>query len=494
MALRMNHALGSGRAGHAIDDGRDPDGIPSDTLRADAGTVAGMMCSAVVLLIGLAMSPAAAQTASPVALTFDSAQSQLVERSDAIAASDANVRSKEAQEGATRTLRRPDVDVEAQLLEYQKTLYLPLGSLAPVAQQFGIEDPLRFQQRRRSTRPIVSATLPIYTGGQISGTQAGARAQVRQARADRDIAASDQIVQLVRAYFGQQLAERALGVRRDVLAGLERHVADAAKLERERFISHAQRLQAEVARDDARAEYDKAIGDLATANAALAGLLRESAGVRPTTPLFVISRPLPPVDTFKASALASHPQVARLEALEGQAAAGVTLQEAKQRPTVYGFSQYNFDRRNTLLTDPDWVVGVGVKFKLLSGLGRRQAVDAARATQEQARAGIREARTQIEIGVAKAWNDVETARRRYLLLDSTIVSSTENLRLQTLSYREQQATSLDVIDAQLGLARARIQRAQAANDYVQALAQLLNVSGMIDEMPRYVAEADKVIP
>ena len=447
------------------------------------------------MLLGLAASSAAAQTAPPpVALTFDSAQSQLLERSDAIAASDANVRSKESQEGATRTLHRPDVDVEAQLLEYQKTLYLPLGSLATVAQQFGIADPLRFQQRRSSTRPIISATLPIYTGGQISGTQAGARAQVDQARADRDIAANEQIVQLVRAYFGQQLAERALGVRRDVLVGLDRHVEDAVKLERERFISHAQRLQAEVARDDARAEYEKAIGDLATANAALAGLLRQPEGIRPTTPLFVISRPLPPLDTFKAAALSSHPQIARLEALESQAKAGVTLQQAKQRPTVYGFTQYNFDRRNTLLTDPDWVVGVGVRYKLFSGLGRRQAVDAARATQEQARAGVRESQAQIEIGVAKAWNDVDTARRRYLLLDSAIASSTENLRLQTLSYREQQATSLDVVDAQLGLGRARIQRAQAANDYIQALAQLLNVSGMIAEMPRYVAQADKVIP
>ncbi|MBL7466301.1 TolC family protein, partial [Escherichia coli] len=83
-----------------------------------------------------------------------------------IEAAAANLRGKEAQEGATRTLGRPDVDVEAQLLEYQKTLYLPLGSLAPVAESFGIRDPLKFRQERTSTRPIVTATLPFYTGGQ----------------------------------------------------------------------------------------------------------------------------------------------------------------------------------------------------------------------------------------------------------------------------------------------------------------------------------------
>ncbi|MCM8732317.1 TolC family protein [Hephaestia sp. GCM10023244] len=438
-------------------------------------------------------SPASAQDALPLPLDYGAAQERLLHRSDAIEASAANLRGKEAQEGATRTLGRPDVDVEAQLLQYQKTLYLPLGSLAPVAESFGIRDPLKFRQERTSTRPIITATMPLYAGGQISGTQAGARAQVAQAKADRDIAIDNALVQLVHAYYGQQLAERALGIRRDVLEGLDRHVADAVKLEQARFISRAQRLQAEVARDDAARAYEQAIADLATANAALAGLLRAPAGVRPISPLGVDSRPLAPLATFKAAA-EMHPQIARMQALEDQAAAGVNIQQSKLRPTLYGFGQYNFDRRNSLLTDPDWSIGIGLKYKLISGAGRQQQVEAARATVAQADAGLREARTQLDIGVTKAWNDVEAARKRFLLLDSAQVAADENVRLQTLSYREQQATSLDVIDAQLGRGRARIQRAQAANDYVQALAQLLSLSGQIDQMPDYLARADKVIP
>ena len=438
--------------------------------------------------------PAVAQTNAPLTLDFNAAQQRLLQRSDAIEASAAALRGKQAQEGATRTLGRPDVDLEAQLLEYQKTLYLPLGSLAPVAESFGIRDPLRFRQERTSSRPIVTATLPLYAGGQISGTQAGARAQVAQAKADRDIAVDNALVQLVQAYYGQQLAERALGIRRDVLDGLNRHVADAAKLQQERFISRAQYLQAEVARDDAAREYEKAISDLATANAALAGMLRAPDGVHPLSPLGVNSRPLEPLDTFKAAALDAHPQLARLKALEDQARAGVTIQQSKLRPTIYGFGQYNFDTRNSLLTDPDWSVGVGVKYKLMSGAGRRQQVDAARETVAQTEAGLREARTQLEIGVTKAWGEVEAAGKRFKLLDSAQASAAENLKLQTLSYREQQATSLDVVDAQLGLGRARIQRAQAANDYVQALAQLLSMSGQMDRMPDYLARMDEVIP
>lgn len=442
----------------------------------------------------LATASASAQDGGTIALDYRAAQQRLLERSDALAASDAAVRSKEAQVGATRSLGRPEVDFEGQLLDYQKTLYLPLGSLAPVAQAFGIPDPLRFRRQEVAVRPIVTATLPLYTGGQISGTKAGARAQLDQARAEQRGAADKALLQLVQAYYGQQLAEQALGVRRDVLAGLDRHLADAFKLEREQFISRAQRLQAQVARDDAAREFEKAVADLAIANGALAGLLRAPGGVRPTSPLFVVSQPLEPLEDYKAAALANHPELDRLRALEAQAEAGVTLEKAKQRPTIYGFGQYNFDRRDSLLTDPDWSFGIGLRYKLASGLGRNQAVEAAQETARQADAGLREARTQIEIGTTKAWNEAEAARKRFRLLGSAIESAAENLRLQQLSYREQQATSLDVVDAELGMGRVRVQRAQAAYDYVMALAQLLQLSGRIAQLPDFAARADGEVP
>ncbi|WEK00950.1 MAG: hypothetical protein P0Y59_04445 [Candidatus Sphingomonas phytovorans] len=162
--------------------------------------------------------------------------------------------------------------------------------------------------------------MPLYAGGQISGTQAGARAQVAQARADRDIAVDNAVVQLVQAYYGQQLAGRAHWASAAMCStGSTATSPTPTKLEQARFISRAQRLQAEVARDDAAREYEKAISDLGTANAALAGMLRVPAGVHPVSPLGVNSRPLEPLDTFKAAALDAHPQLARLKALEDQA-------------------------------------------------------------------------------------------------------------------------------------------------------------------------------
>jgi len=98
-----------------------------------------------------------------------------------------------------------------------------------------------------------------------------------------------------------------------------------------------------------------------------------------------------------------------------------------------------------------------------------------------------------ETAVAKAWNDLETARQTFLLLESSIASAQENVRLQDLSFREGQATSLDVIDARLGLARAQIERSQSAYQFDLALAQLLELSGQTERFPEYLRRADRVI-
>jgi outer membrane protein TolC len=95
--------------------------------------------------------------------------------------------------------------------------------------------------------------------------------------------------------------------------------------------------------------------------------------------------------------------------------------------------------------------------------------------------------------VSKTYNDLESARQQYLLLDSSIELARESLRLQELSFREGQVTSLDVIDAQLQLGGAMVERAQAAYEYDVALARLLEISGGLDHYPDYFRRADKVL-
>ena len=64
------------------------------------------------------------------------------------------------------------------------------------------------------------------------------------------------------------------------------------------------------------------------------------------------------------------------------------------------------------------------------------------------------------------------------------------LRLRVAGLREGTSTSLDLIDAETKMAQVQTERAQAANDYVQALAQLLQSAGLSERLPDYIARAD----
>src|SRR5690606_9031113 len=227
----------------------------------------------------------AAADDAPV-LSFEQARERLEQVSDALAAAQAGVRNKQDLQDATRYLRLPEITADVRRMQFQKTLNLPLGSLAPVAEAFGIESPLQFAERDWRTRPIVTASVPLYSGGLIPAAQQAAQAATAQAQAEREAQRQSVALQLVQAYFGQQLAVQAVQVRREVRDGLQRHLDDALKLEREGFASRAQRLQANVARDKAERDYQKALNDLATLQQALATLLRSGGAVATASPLF----------------------------------------------------------------------------------------------------------------------------------------------------------------------------------------------------------------
>lgn len=437
----------------------------------------------------------AQETPAPVELTFEQAHARLEQVSDALAAADANLRGKQDLADASRRMRLPELSLEARYMEFQKTLELPPGSLAPVAEAFGIDSPLRFRQRDWRMRPMVTAVLPLYTGGQIPAARGAAAAAVREADAERAQQAQRLVSELVEAYFGLRLAEQAVAVRREIRDGMERHLAHTALLEREGFATRAQRMQATVARDGSEREYRKAVNERDAASAGLALMLRSGGPLVPATPLFVDSAPVGTLEEFTRAALDNHPQLAQLRALDAQAGEGVRAQQAALKPQVFLFGQYDLHREDALLTDPDWAFGVGVKYTFLSGRDRPRRISAARAQQDQAQAALREAQNRVAIGVAQAWNALETARQQYLLQDSSIGHARENLRLQELSFREGQSTSLDVIDARLGLGGALVERARAAFEYDVALARLLELSGQSARFADHIRRADhKVLP
>lgn len=471
--------------------------------------------------------PASAQNLpeSPL-LTFEAAQTRFDGVSHALSAADHGVDAAQAAADATKALHRPIITASAQYIAYQKTLAVDLSgtktdalngaqdvlngissSVPPafqeIAQQitgrlsralpslFGaIPDELSYRYRDTAFRPTVQAALPIYTGGAIPAIQRAAEAGVDTAKANRGRARDIARINLIRLYFGQQAARGLLESATRSRDALDRLLSDARKLEAAGFVPRARVLEVQVARDAADRAYQRAELNDGSARDELARLLDMPGGARTATTLFVDTRPLPPKNNF-AGRDGQTPESRLADASKQIADAGVGLARARRLPQAFAFGEYNLNRRNALPTEPDWVVGVGVRYTILSNLDRRKSEDAARAQAAAAADAAAEARRISVDAAVRAYDLTEGARRSFVLLDSSIAAAHENVRVQNVAFREGEATATTLIAAQAALDLAEAQRVATAYEYDLALAGLLASTGQLDDYGAYVARADR---
>jgi outer membrane protein TolC len=437
--------------------------------------------------------PAPSLLAAP--LSYTAAEDRLLQSSAAIAAAGAETDRHQLTLDATDGLYLPRLSLHVAPASYSKTVTVDtnqiLHSIPLTAGLPSLPIPnYDVTVRATGVREFAAVDWLVYSGGKVQGERDTLRGNVRQAEAEALQTRNDLGSTLVERYFGLALAERVLVVRNSVLAGLAEHRDQAMKLEKAGLISKAERLHAEVAYDDARRQQRKAQSDRDLAARALQSLLDMDDAPAPSSSLFVLSQPLPPLTQFQADARKGNPVFAQLSAKRDQAEGAGTVARSGWKPQVAVFGAYQFNRDALSLIEPDWVVGMDVSFALFDHVDRSKAVQATERLSERIRLLEKDAGDQIDLLVEKRYRETENAREQYQLLDSSEALATENLRLRTLAFREGQATSLDVVDAELMLAKARTERAAMAYDFDLALSRLLAASGASADFRRYLATAD----
>lgn len=432
-------------------------------------------------------------------LTYERAEAQLFQTSPAMAAAGAEVDRHKLVHEATEGIYLPRLSLHVTPVSYSKSVTvnpntilqsLPLTAGLPALPLSAFD----VRVRESGVREFVAMDWLLYSGGTVQGERRVLEGNVHEAEAEARQKQEELGGLLVERYFGLALAERVQVVRRAVLNGLEQHRDQALKLEKAGLISKAERLHAEVARDDAYRQWRKAESDRELAARALQSLLDMGEAPEPDTSLFVISQPLPALPDFQQAARMSNPVFAQLKAKQQQASGAGVAARAGWQPKVAAFGAYQFNRDALSLVEPDWVVGLDVSFALFDHVDRRKSVAAAERLADRVRLLGEDANEQISLLVEKRYREVDIAREQYQLLDSSEALATENLRLRTLAFREGQATSLDVVDAELMLAKARTERAATAYDFALALSRLLAACGQGSQFRDYLTRADIRLP
>jgi len=437
--------------------------------------------------------------------TFARAWQEIQGISDVLAAEQANVERSELLQEATKSLNYPQVElsgsytvlddpVELDILDFNPQSGLkdnPIGEL--IIDALGGRQAFKTDITNRSFgRVALTALWPIYTGGRIAAAKEIGAAQTDIANQMFDITQRTVFEELVKVYFGVVLAQQNLETHQQLETDFLKHLGNARALEKQGQIAKVERMSIEVAYDQSRVKTLKSLKTLEIAQVALSQLMHSSVEVYPTDPLFTNAK-LPPDQPFISTSLGKSPLLRSLDARDRELQAIEKANRGRYYPEVFLFADVPLYTDDSIASGylPDWAVGVGFTVPLHDRYNRSKNIDATLKAQESVARLSDATRRVITVAVEVAYKEAEKALAEFAGLSSSLELAKENLRLREAAFKEGFSTATALIDAQLFISVVRLQRSAAAYHYIFSLAQLLALSGEVNDFGHYQSKAQQ---
>ena len=329
-------------------------------------------------------------------------------------------------------------------------------------------------------RPTVSVMMPLYTGGLTSSAKEVANIKAQRSLLNTKQQQDVQRFELIQAYFNAQLQKQLQASSQFNLQSMQKHYSNALKLEQQGFISKGQRMQFEVARNNAERAHQNTQASYKASLFQLNNLLQSSQITDLSTPLFVNSTQSLALNSLLKSFPEQSSLIQKMQMDTQLAKANVKVQNAAKKPSVFAFGEYSLDDKQ------NWIVGVAARYNLFSGIDKNKNVQAAELQRYASELITERAKQEIENIIYKSYSEVVTAQQSDQLLQQNVKAAQENLRIQELSFREDMGTATQVIDAQNALSILKTETALNAYKYVMSLAALLQSHGSIEQFQSYI--------
>ncbi|NNH24956.1 TolC family protein [Acinetobacter terrestris] len=332
-------------------------------------------------------------------------------------------------------------------------------------------------------RPTVSVLMPLYTGGLTSSAKEVANIKAQRSQLNTQQQQDIQRFELIQAYFNAQLQKQLLDSSRSNFNAMQSHYNNALKLEQQGFISKGQRMQFEVAKNNAQRTYQNAEASLRSSLFQLNNLLQSSQITDLSTPLFVNSAQSQSLNSLLKTYQDQSSLIRKMQMDTQLANANVKAQSATKKPNLFAFGEYSLDEKQ------NWIVGVVARYNLFSGVDKNKNIQAAELQRYASELMTERSKQEIENIIYKSYSEVTTAQQSHQLLQQNMKAAQENLRIETLSFKEDMGTATQVIDAQNTLSGLKSEMALNAYKYVMSLATLLQSHGSINQFQSYVNQA-----
>lgn len=432
---------------------------------------------AVVAMLGSA-APALAQDPAPVRLTLDEATQRALDASHRLAEGRARQQSAEATVDVRRRSDDPTLTAQA---GYTRTNHI---------QEFGVPQPngqLRviYPDIPDNYRTRLELAWPIYTAGRTAALERAARAEATAAGSDLEAARLDLRLEAARAYWALVTARDTVRVLEAALRTADQSLADVRNRVEAGLLppndvsrSESQRARQELLLVEARGRVESATVDLRRLIGAT-----DAAPIEPADALDAPPGVAGDTPTLIAEALGQRPELAALATRAEGAEARLGAIAATRKPTVAVVSGVDVAHPNPRIFprqarwEDSWDVTVNVNW-LLWDSGRTAAERAAARHDVTAlRERRNDAETQIRADVHKQLIALTSSRAALAPAQLAVASAQETQRVVSDRFEAGVATTLDVLDAQLEVLQAELDRARVLADIRLNEARLARVLG-----------------
>ena len=427
-------------------------------------------------------------------LSLESAYKQVLSQNDGLKSSQSALQKQEKLRSATKMLYLPQVSLDAAYIHFQepiKTQFFDASGLSAVGPPLDALLPHLAKPVTLQDQTIIFGALnivyPLFTGGKKYFANKLSQLALEDASLALKLKELSLFEDCAKLYYGVVLANQILETLEDANAGHLAHYQNALKLQEKGQIARLETLQAQVNYDKSNIEVQKARDNLDIAFMALNALLgNDSSAPLSLAQMIDIKQEslLEKVDYFVNKTLEVYPA---LQIMDNKIQATHELSRiefASFLPDVGLFGSYIMNENKTLFEKamPNWYVGIGARWSLLTPNGRIQKYQASKIASLEAQFATSQARKDLKTLCEKTYNEVLSYKTQYFSLQSSVELASENLKLRQSAFLQGMSTSTEVSDAQNALSLAIIERQSVAYQYVIALSRLFALS---DELERF---------
>jgi outer membrane protein TolC len=317
-------------------------------------------------------------------------------------------------------------------------------------------------------RSRLDLQYPLYNSGRFTALEQAARSESAAADSDERTARADLSLEIARAYWTLVTAIEQLRVVEQSIAATRAHLDNARRRLEAGIVAPHEVLAIEAQESRQQLLAIQARGNRDVAEADIARLIgAPQSRIQPATPLAPPAPVAAGLESLVAEAASRRTEREALSRRLTAAEERVKAAEASNRPIVSAGGGFDYASPNPRIFPREaewhtsWDVGINVGWLLFDGGRNRAEVAETSAARRAMRARIDEFDAVLNVDVRRAVTELSASIAAIGTAEQGIRAAAEARRVAGERFLAGVATSADVLDAQVALLQAELDRTQA---------------------------------